>query len=135
MEDAFKYIALAGYDGIELSAINGMSEHLVLESWKELVPKIKHFSRQYNLELLAMEQPSLDPVVMEQAFQGCRRNRHSHCQLRPWREIERRTSLVKGSQCAGKLGADGGAVRCESVRKSPRRMQYLQHTNNPSRHG
>ena len=70
MEDAFKYIALAGYDGIELSAINGMSEHLVLETWRELVPKIKHFSRQYNLELLAMEQPSLDPVVMEHAFQA-----------------------------------------------------------------
>ena len=70
MEAAFKYIALAGYDGIELSAINGMSEHLVLESWRELVPKIKRLSREYNLELLAMEQPSLDPVVMEQAFQA-----------------------------------------------------------------
>ena len=45
MEDAFKYIALAGYDGIELSAINGMSEHLVLETWRELVPKIKRFSQ------------------------------------------------------------------------------------------
>ncbi len=31
METAFKYTQLCGYDGIELSAIDGMSEHLVLE--------------------------------------------------------------------------------------------------------
>ena len=30
METAFKYTAMAGYDGIELSAIPGMSEHLVI---------------------------------------------------------------------------------------------------------
>ena len=70
MEVAFKYTALAGYDGIELSAINGMSEHLVLERWRELAPKIKHLAQKYDLELLAMEQPSPDPIVMEQAFQA-----------------------------------------------------------------
>ena len=101
IEAAFKYIALAGYDGIELSAINGMSEHLVLENWRELAPKIKWLARQYNLELLAMEQPSLDSSRNGTSLPGCRRNRHSHCQLRAWREIERRKSLVKGSQHAG----------------------------------
>ena len=70
LEVAFKYTALAGYDGIELSAINGMSEHLVLNRWRELAPKIKHLSQEYDLELLAMEQPSQDSVVMEQAFQA-----------------------------------------------------------------
>ena len=30
METAFQYAALCGYDGIEVSAISGMSEHLVL---------------------------------------------------------------------------------------------------------
>ena len=39
METAFKYTAMAGYDGIELSAIPGMSEHLVLERWQELAPR------------------------------------------------------------------------------------------------
>ncbi len=39
LETAFRYLALAGYDGIELSAIDGMSEHLVLDRWREeLVP-------------------------------------------------------------------------------------------------
>ena len=70
METAFKYIAMAGYDGIEMSAIDGMSEHLVLSRWRELAPEIKRLSKDYGLELLAMEQPSQDADIMEQAFQA-----------------------------------------------------------------
>lgn len=70
METAFKYLAMAGYDGIELSAIDGMSEHLVLDRWQELVPEIKRLQQTYGLELLAMEQPSQDPARMEKAFQA-----------------------------------------------------------------
>jgi sugar phosphate isomerase/epimerase len=70
METAFKHIAMAGYDGIELSAIDGMSEHLVLDRWREIAPEVKRLSREYGLELLAMEQPSQDPTRMEQAFQA-----------------------------------------------------------------
>ena len=67
---AFKYTAMAGYDGIELSAIDGMSEHLVLARWREVAPEIKRLAKEYGLELLAMEQPSQDPAVMEQAMQA-----------------------------------------------------------------
>lgn len=70
MEMAFKHIALAGYDGIEISAIDGMSEHLVLARWREIAPEIKRLAKDYGLELLAMEQPSQDPVRMEQAYQA-----------------------------------------------------------------
>ncbi len=70
METAFKHIAMAGYDGIEVSAIEGMSQHLVLGRWREIAPEIRHLAREYGLELLAMEQPSQDPAVMEQAFQA-----------------------------------------------------------------
>lgn len=70
METAFKYIALAGYDGIEISAIDGMSQHLVLDRWQELAPQIKRLAQTYNLELLAMEQPSRDPAKMEKAMQA-----------------------------------------------------------------
>ena len=70
MEQAFRCIALAGYDGIELSAIDGMSEHLVLSRWQECAPEIKRLAAEYGLELLAMEQPSQDPEQMERAFQA-----------------------------------------------------------------
>src|SRR5947207_8476454 len=70
METAFKYMAMAGYDGIELSAIDGMSEHLVLDRWREVAPSIKLLAKTHGLELLAMEQPSQDPARMEQAMQA-----------------------------------------------------------------
>ena len=57
-ETAFKYMAMAGYDGIEISAIEGMSEHLVLSRWREIAPTVKALAQTYGLELLAMEQPS-----------------------------------------------------------------------------
>jgi sugar phosphate isomerase/epimerase len=61
---------MAGFDGIELSAIDGMSEHLVLAKWRQLAPEIKRLAKTYELELLAMEQPSQDPERMELAFQA-----------------------------------------------------------------
>jgi sugar phosphate isomerase/epimerase len=70
METAFKYLKMAGYDGVEVSAIDGMSEHLVLSRWREIAPEVKRLAKDYNLELLAMEQPSQDPTVMEQAMQA-----------------------------------------------------------------
>ena len=70
METAFKYIAMAGYDGIELAAIDGMSQHLVLDRWQELVDEIKQLAKTYELDLLAMEQPSRDAEKMEKAFQA-----------------------------------------------------------------
>ncbi len=70
LESAFKALAMAGYDGIELSAIDGMSEHLVLDRWRDLAAEIKQLSKIYSLELLAMEQPSQDPARMETAFQA-----------------------------------------------------------------
>jgi sugar phosphate isomerase/epimerase len=70
METAFRCIQWAGYDGIEVSAIGGMSEHLVIDRWRKCAPVIKRLSAAYNLELLAMEQPDQDPAVMEQALQA-----------------------------------------------------------------
>jgi sugar phosphate isomerase/epimerase len=70
METAFKYIAMSGYDGVEVSAIEGMSQHLVLDRWQEIAPEIKRLAQVYNLELLAMEQPSHDLDKMEKAMQA-----------------------------------------------------------------
>ncbi len=70
IEAAFQYTAMCGYDGIEMSAIDGMSEHLVIGRWREVAPRIKELSKQYNLPILAMEQPKQDYDVMEAAFQA-----------------------------------------------------------------
>lgn len=70
METAFKHLAMAGYDGVEVSAIDGMSEHLVIDRWREIAPDVKRLSKEYGLELLAMEQPSRDAAKMEAAMQA-----------------------------------------------------------------
>ena len=70
MDTAFKYTAMAGYDGIELMTLVGMAEHLVLDRWEELAPEIKRLSSDYGLDLLAMEQPTPEADVMEQAFRA-----------------------------------------------------------------
>jgi sugar phosphate isomerase/epimerase len=70
METAFKHLAMAGYDGVEVSAIDGMSEHLVIDRWQEIAPDVKRLAKEYGMELLAMEQPSRDPVKMEAAMQA-----------------------------------------------------------------
>jgi sugar phosphate isomerase/epimerase len=70
METAFKWTKVCGYDAIEISAIEGMSEHLVISRWKELAPSIKELSAKYELPIQAMEQPSQDPAIMEAAFQA-----------------------------------------------------------------
>ena len=70
LETAFKSLAMAGYDGVELSAIDNMSQHLVLDRWQEIAPQVKRLAAEYELELLAMEQPSQDPDKMEAAFQA-----------------------------------------------------------------
>ncbi len=70
LETAFMHTALAGYDGIELSAIPGMSEHLVLDRRSEIIPEVRRLAGAYGLELLAIEQPSQERDVMEAAFQA-----------------------------------------------------------------
>jgi len=70
MEAAFKYTKAAGYDGIEISAIKGMSEHLVMDRWQECTPRVKELAATYELPVMAMEQPTQDPEIMEAAMQA-----------------------------------------------------------------
>ena len=90
MRTAFEGIAMAGYDGVELSAIEGMSEHLVLERWRELVPEVRDLSAEYGLELLAIEQPAHDPEKMDRTCAAAAALGIPGGQLRPRRQDWRR---------------------------------------------
>jgi sugar phosphate isomerase/epimerase len=73
LEESFKYAAACGYDGLELSAIEGdmhKSPHFVAAQWRDFAPRIKELSKKYNIPVLAMEQPSQDPERMENAMQA-----------------------------------------------------------------
>ncbi len=68
--DAAKYIALAGYDGIEISAIQGMCEHLNLDNWKEQAAELKQIVEDNGLEFLSMEEAALDEARLMKAFEA-----------------------------------------------------------------
>jgi len=65
---AFRLIASAGYDGIELSAIKGMCEHLDLDHWPGQVDAIKALSAEHKLALLSIEEAALDEGRLERCF-------------------------------------------------------------------
>ena len=70
LETAFRCIAWAGYDGIELSAIKGMCEHLELDRWKNQAAGIRDLAAKYRLELLSMEEAALDEARLRHAFEA-----------------------------------------------------------------
>ena len=60
----------AGYDGIEVSAIKGMCEHLDLDDWQEGGRDIARIAADNGLQLLSMEVGGLDEARLERAFEA-----------------------------------------------------------------
>ena len=67
---AAKHIAMAGYDGVEISAIKGMCEHLELDRWKEQRTELKSIVEDQGLEFLSMEEAALDEDRLMKAFEA-----------------------------------------------------------------
>jgi sugar phosphate isomerase/epimerase len=72
LETAMKHVAWAGYDGIELSAIKGMCEHLELDRWEDQADEIRKMASAYGLETLAMEEAALDEDRLLKAFRAAK---------------------------------------------------------------
>ncbi|NLE66534.1 MAG: sugar phosphate isomerase/epimerase [Lentisphaerae bacterium] len=68
---AMKHIAWAGYDGVEISAIKGMCEHIDLDNWRQQAGGIKSLAAENGLALLSMEVASLDEGRLIPAFEAC----------------------------------------------------------------
>ena len=141
METAFRYIAMAGYDGIELSAIDGMSEHLVLERWREIAPQIKSLSHTYGLELLAIEQPSQDVTRMEQAMQAAAELGVPVINCGPGGKTGDDASLRQSIDSLGKLAQMAekyGVILCvkahvgASIYNTPTTLQVMSAMNSPA---
>ena len=68
VKTAMKAIKMAGFDGVEMSAIQGMCEHLVLDAWETQAPLVKAAAKEAGVELLSMEVASLDEDRLTKAF-------------------------------------------------------------------
>jgi sugar phosphate isomerase/epimerase len=69
---AAKHIKISGYDGVELSAIKGMCEHLELDRWEEQAPELQRIAEENGLQLLSMEVAALDEERLAKAFAAAR---------------------------------------------------------------
>jgi len=67
---AARHIALAGYDGVEISAIEGMCEHLELDRWREQAAELRRIVADNDLEFLSMEEAALDEGRLGTAFEA-----------------------------------------------------------------
>jgi sugar phosphate isomerase/epimerase len=65
---AAKMIAAAGYDGIELSAIKGMCEHLEVEKGEGPAREVARIAADNGLALLSMEFGGIDETRLLRAF-------------------------------------------------------------------
>lgn len=70
LAEAAKAIKACGYDGMELSAIGGMCEHLNLDNWRSQKDEIKAIAKENGLELLSSEVASQDPERLKKAFEA-----------------------------------------------------------------
>ena len=67
---AARHIRMAGFDGVEISAIQGMCEHLELDHWKEQAAGLKVIAQDNELEFLSMEEAALDEDRLLKAFEA-----------------------------------------------------------------
>lgn len=66
--EAARIIKLCGFDGVEISAIGGMCEHLNLENLASCKDEILDAVREFELPLLSCEVASNDPERLKLAF-------------------------------------------------------------------
>ena len=141
METAFKWTRTCGYDGIEISAIDGMSEHLVLDRWRQIAPQIRELSRRYELPLLAMEQPSQDPAKMETAMRAAAEIGIPIINCGPGGRSNDEASLQQSIDSLGKLAeraAHYGIVLCfkahvgQAVYNTPTTLRVLEAIQSPA---
>lgn len=70
LRTAMDRIKRAGYDAAEISAIEGMCEHLRLDAWKKQAGDIKAISQDLGLPFSAIEEAALDERRLMMAFEA-----------------------------------------------------------------
>ena len=70
LKTALQHLSWAGYDGAELSAIQGMCEHLELDNWKAQAADIRAMAQDLDLTLTAMEVAKLDEERLMKAYEA-----------------------------------------------------------------
>ncbi len=138
---AAKHIKAAGYDGVEVSAIKGMCEHLVLTDWRDQARLVRSIAHDHGLELLSMEVAALDPERLELAFEACAAAGIPIVNVGPGgasdveEDFMRQTDLI--AAMADRAGAFGVTLCCKAhvggaIYNTPTTLRALDKIRSPS---
>ncbi len=138
---AFQHVAWAGYDGIELSAIKGMCEHLELDNWRPQAATIKGLAAEHKLALLSMEVASLDEDRLTKAFEAGREIGVPVVNIGPGGKSDVEEDFVRQTdlmvKMAGKAAEYGVKLCCKahvkaSVYNTPTTLRAMEKVKSPA---
>ncbi len=138
---AARQAKLCGYDGIEVSAIQGMCEHLVLDRWEEQADEIRKIASDNQLQLLSMEVASLDEARLEKAFAAGKAIGIPVINVGPGGESENEPTVVECLETLKKraeLAAKYGVTLCckahvgGAVYNTPTTLRMMKYVTNDS---
>ena len=72
LREAVRNLKSIGYDGFEISAIEGMCEHLRLNDWRDQAAELTEICEEFSMPLLSAEVASTDPDRLRLAFEAAR---------------------------------------------------------------
>jgi sugar phosphate isomerase/epimerase len=138
---AMKHVAWSGYDGVELSAIKGMCEHLELDRWQEQAGQIRALADEYKLALLSMEVASLDEDRLTRAFEAGASIGVPIINIGPGgksgieEDFERQTDLI--AKMADKAGTYGVTLCCKAhvggaIYNTPTTLRAMEKITSPA---
>jgi len=138
---AAKHIKLSGYDGVEISAIKGMCEHLDLDNWKAQASELKQIVSDNGLEFLSMEEAALDEDRLMKAFEAGAEIGIPVVNVGPGgksdveEDFQRQTDLL--ARMAGKAAAFGVTLCCKahvgsSIYNTPTTLRAMEKIASPA---
>lgn len=138
---AAKYIKLAGYDGVEISGILGMCEHLNLATWKEDKAELQAISAEYELPFLSTEIASRDPERLKTAFEACAEIGIPIVNIGPGGKMDVEEDLkycIESTQMLAELAEPYGITLCckahvgASVYSTPTTLKLMEGVTSPA---
>ncbi|MEA4889235.1 MAG: sugar phosphate isomerase/epimerase family protein [Clostridiaceae bacterium] len=139
--EAARAIKMAGYDGLEISAIKGMCEHLDPENYKAQKSEIREALAETGLKLLSAEVASLDEERLEKSFEAAADLGIPVINIGPGGksgdEATLKESLEKLTRLAERAAAYGVTLCCKAhvgaaIYNTPTTLQAMAAIGNPA---
>ena len=138
---AAKAIKTCGYDGVEISGIAGMCEHLNLARWREDKAELKAISEELGLPFLSTEIASRDRERLLVAFEACAEIGIPIINIGPGGASDNEESLKEAIEAINILAEDArqfGVTLCckahvgSSVYNTPTTLRLMEGVQNPA---